>query len=154
KLNEVAPRRLVFGAKNSVYESLDQGDTIREIGGGISANGTGPNPIAYGAKGNPDILYVGSGNQVFVRLKAYPDTLRASVSYSGDTVFGVAIDPNNGEIAYVVSPKGVYQTKNAGSTWVEVTGNFGALNPGTLRSIAYDTADAAGAILIGADRGI
>jgi len=154
KLNEVAPSRLIVGAKNSVYESLDEGDTIREIGRGIRVNGTGPNPIAYGAKGNPDILYVGSSSQVFVRKRAHPDPLRMSSAYSGDTVFGIAIDPNKGETAYVVSPSGVYKTANAGGNWVEITGNIFTLDPGTLRSIAYSTADPAGAVLVGADRGI
>jgi hypothetical protein len=154
KLNEVTPSRLIIGAKNSVYESLDQGDTIREIGRGIRVNGTGPNPIAYGAKGNPDILYVGTGNGVFVRKGANPDPLRLSSTYSGDTVFGIAVDPNKGETAYVVSPSGVYQTTIAGSNWVEITANISTLGPGTLRCIAYSTADSAGAVLIGADRGI
>ena len=154
RLNEVAPSRLVIGAKNAVYESLDQGDTLREIGRGITTNGTGPNPIAYGAKGNPDILYVGSGNQVFVRNKAYPNSLQASVGYSGDMVLGIAIDPNNGDTAYLVSPSGVYKTTNAGGSWAEITGDIGTLGPGTLHSVAYSGADPSGAVFIGADRGI
>src|SRR5262249_25594881 len=52
RLNSVNPARLIIGAGNSVYESLDRGDTIREIGPGIVTNGSGPHPIAYGAQGN------------------------------------------------------------------------------------------------------
>src|SRR5262249_20338967 len=72
RLNTVNPARLIIGAGNSVYESLDRGDTIREIGPAIATNGSGPNPIAYGAVGNPDALYVGAGGQVFVRTAATP----------------------------------------------------------------------------------
>ena len=36
----------------------------------LVVNGNGANPIAYGAGKNPDALYVGSGSQVFARLKA------------------------------------------------------------------------------------
>jgi len=92
EVNAVTPTRLIIGGANSVYESLDQGGTIREIGPGIQANGDfGRDPIAYGAAGNADMLYVGSDAQVFVRTAAHPAALTASATYPGGEVMGIAI---------------------------------------------------------------
>ena len=154
RLNAVNPTRLVIGASNSIYESLDRGDTIREIGPGIQTNGSGPNPIAYGSAGNPDALYVGSSDQVFVRMAASPAGLTASPGYSGGVVVGIAIDPKDPNTAYVVDPGRVFRTTDAGNTWAEVTGNLGTFAPGKLRSIAYSTEASAGAIVVGTDAGI
>ncbi|HYI08788.1 MAG TPA: RTX toxin, partial [Thermoanaerobaculia bacterium] len=69
-LNQVNPMRLAIGAANSVYESFDQGNTVEEIAPGIVVNSFHADPIAYGANGNPDILYFGAGDRVFVRTRA------------------------------------------------------------------------------------
>ena len=155
KLNAVTATRLIVGGLNSVYESLDQGDTITEIGPGINAGDNESNPIAYGAVGNPDILYVGSGTRVFVRKAASPAALAASPTYPGtQRVTGIAIDPNNPQIAYVADPSNVYRTADAGTTWAPITGNLLTLSPGTLRSIVFSTGTTNGAIVAGSDTGV
>jgi PQQ-like domain len=153
KLNAVSPSRLIIGDSNSVYESLDQGDTVREIGPGVIVNGTGPNPIAYGAEANPDILYVGAGNQVFVRKSASPSPLIPSSAFSGDTVVGIALNPRNGNNAFVITPTQVFQTSNAGDSWANVTGDMSTSQSG-LHSIAYSTANAQGILAVGSDNGV
>jgi len=155
QLNTVTPTRLIIGGSNSVYESLNQGDTITEIGPGIRANGSGQDTIAYGAAGNPDVLYVGAGTQIFVRTAAHPAALTASATYPGTGfVAGIAIDPNDPQTAYVADTTNVYLTKNAGVSWTNITGNLGTLNPGTLRSIAYSTRIASAEVVVGSDAGV
>ena len=155
ELNTVEPTRLIIGGQNSVYESLDQGATVREIGRGIRVNSSGRDPIAYGAFGNPDMLYVGSGSRVFVRTAASPSPLTRSTAYPGTaTVAGIAIDPNNPQSAYVVDTTSVFRTADGGASWSNVAGNLATLAPGTLRSIAYSTGSAEGAVLVGADKGV
>jgi hypothetical protein len=154
RLNTVNPSRLIIGAANSVYESLDKGDTISEIGPGIETNGSGPNPIAYGAAGNPDALYVGARNRVFVRMAASPAGPTASAGYPGGTVVGIAVDPNDPRTAYVIDPSKVYRTTDAGGGWTEITGNLATLSPGKLRSIAYSTNTPGGAVVVGTDAGV
>jgi hypothetical protein len=149
----VDPTRLIIGGANSVYESIDQGGTIAEIGRGVVVNGSGPNPIAYGAKGNPDILYVGFGTQVWVRTAASPAALAPS-AYSGGVVIGIAIDPNQAQTAYATDPDKVYQTTDAGQHWTDLSPSLTALNPGKLRSIAFSTALPQGAIAVGSDSGV
>src|SRR5262249_44156248 len=46
ELNAINPSRLVLGGSNSVYESLDQGNTITEING----PGANSNAVAYGGR--------------------------------------------------------------------------------------------------------
>jgi hypothetical protein len=154
RLNSVAPSRLIIGGSNSVYESFDQGDTIREIGPGVVVNGTGPNPIAYGASDNPDILYVGDGDHVLIRKRADPDVLKPSATYAGGTALGIALDPSQGQTAFVVSPNKVNRTTDAGIGWTEITGNLSTLRPGSLRSITYCTRNPQGSVIVGSDNGV
>ncbi len=153
-LNNVNPARLIIGGSNGVYESLDQGNTITAIGPGIVVNSFGQDPIAYGAAGNPEMLYVGAGSRVFVRTAANPAPLIASAAYPGGLVAGLTIDPNDPQTAYVIDNANVYQTTNAGATWTVITGNLQTLKPGTLRSIAYSTSNVAGAVVVGGDNGV
>ena len=154
RVNAVTPRRLIIGAENGVYESLDEGDTVAAIGPGLAVNETGSQVIAYGAQGNADALYVGSGTQVFVRSAAAPASLARSDDYPGGFVRGIAIDPRNAAIAYVVDEQRVFRTGNSGATWTEITGNLAQLSPGPLQSIAFTTATMPGAVVVGSDRGV
>lgn len=155
KLNAVTPKRLILGAANSVYESMDQGDTLKEIGPGIGVNETGANIIAYGATGNPDMLYVGSGSDVFVRNAADPAPLQQSAAYPGrDMVVSIAIDPNAPNTAYVIDAGRVFRTTNAGGAWAEITGDLPTLSPGSLRSVAYCTSTPAGFVVVGSNEGV
>lgn len=158
EINNVAPTRLVIGGANSVYESMDQGDTISEIGPGIVANGTGPHSIAYGATGNANMLYAGSGDRVFVRTAAPPAALTQSATYpgtgTGRPVMGVTINHSTPQNAFVIDPTNVYRTGDAGAAWTNVTGNLLTLTPGVLRSVAFSTNNPTGAVIVGSDNGV
>lgn len=157
KLNtaDATGMRLIIGASNSVYESLDQGQNIREIGPGISVNRSSGDPIAYGATDNLNILYVGSGSQVFVRTAANPAPLTALPTYPGtQNVSGIAIDPNDSQTAFVVDAGSVRQTPDTGAGWNDITGNLPTLSPGNLLSIAYSTSPPNGAVIVGADASV
>jgi hypothetical protein len=153
RLSAVDPTRLVVGAGDAVYESADRGDTAAPLNPRITVNGNGPNPIAYGAKGNPDALYVGSFDQVYVRRTA-GGPLAASGTYAGGYVYGITMDPERSETAFVVGQNGVYQTKDAGGSWADLTGDLASRGAGTLRSVAYCTNTPAGALMVGTDTGV
>lgn len=155
-LNAVTPTRLVIGALNGVYESLDQGQTLSQIAWGVQANSYGGDPIAYGGRGNPDIVYVGAADQLFSRTSASAgDTLALSPSYYGtDIISDVVIDPGNAMIAYVVDRGAVYRTADADTSWTDITGNLGTLAPGVLRSAAYSDILPEGLLIVGADHGV
>jgi hypothetical protein len=155
KLNSVAPERLIIGAANSVYESLDRGDTVTEIGPGIVVNDTGANAIAYGSRDDPDTLYVGFGEAIYVRKGARSTPLSPSATYAGGHVVGIALNVANGIDAFVISPHGVFRTVDAGnSNWTEITGNLPSFSFGNLRSITYNADEYSGLLVVGTDVGV
>jgi hypothetical protein len=163
-VNSVQPTRLIIGGgswvdnqhlahKGSVYESQDQGDTIEEIGPNIQVNESGP--IAYGAVGDPDMVYVGSGNKIYVRTAAKPAPLVASPAYPGtEEVIGIAINPNDPQTAFVIDREKVYRTMDTGATWTDLTGNLPTFDLVSLRSIAYATGLGDGEMVIGTNAGV
>ncbi|MCA8879867.1 MAG: exo-alpha-sialidase [Rhodobacteraceae bacterium] len=157
-VNNADGTRLIVGAGNAVYESLDAGQTVTAIGPGIAANSSiRGESIGYGAADNVDMLYVGSVNQVFVRNGASPGaTLTASATYPGaNRVVDVAIDPGASQTAYVVDTSNVFQTLDAGATWTNVTGDlFTSFRPGQLRSVDVISVADLHAVVVGTDRGV
>jgi hypothetical protein len=157
-VNSVDPNRLVISGGNSVYESYDQGDTIREVGPGVAPTGSGVDPLAYGAADNPDIIYVGSGDRVLIRTAAWPAPFVNSLSFpgrgTGVIVTDVVIDPSDAETAIVSNQLGVFRTTDAGATWTTVTGNLQSLTPSTIRSLAYAATPMGDAVIAGTQNGI
>jgi hypothetical protein len=153
-LNSVQPERLIVGGSNGVYESLNQGDTCRRIAPFV-ANGSGLDTIAYGAAGNPDVLYVGSGDKIHVRTSPHPAPLTTS-AYNGGPVMGVANDVSAPGTAFAISPGSVHRTTNAGATWTDLSSDLSTLKPGVLRSLAFIPAPGggAGSVLVGSDNGV
>jgi hypothetical protein len=136
QLNAVEPERLLIAGANSLYESLDQGDTIREVGPGVFAVGIGRQPLAYGHPDNPDVIYSGDIDSIAVRTgpQGSPVVNRPSFPGTGTglTIRGIAIDPLDHETAYVANGNDVYVTTDAGVTWSSITGDLastGALFP-------------------------
>ena len=162
-VNNANGNRLIIGAQNSVYESLDSGQTVTEIGVGIQANSSlQGEAIAYGAADNANMLYVGGdlgavgpGAQVFVRNGAHPASLlTASAAYPGAAVVDVAIDPNESQTAYVIDQGNVFQTQDGGTNWANITGNLNTFNPGQLRSVDVFSVADQNAVVVGTDRGV
>jgi hypothetical protein len=159
ELNRVTATRLIVGAANGVYESDDQGDTVTAIGPGIQVNsltGTGPAaPIAYGAHGNADLLYIGSGRSVLVRTAAHPAPLAVSATYPGaDLVMGIAVPPADPQTAFVIDVAHVFMTVNAGATWTDITGNLLTLGGVVVRSVAYCQDLNGGSVVVGTNNGV
>lgn len=156
-LNHVDPARLIIGGNNSVYESDDEGDTVTEIGPGIRVNEalstTRAAPIAYGVTGNADLLFVGSGIDVFVRTAAHPAPLLASVAYpaTGDVV-SVAFEDST--IAYAVDATHVYRTPDAGVSWADITNGLLALGGAVLHTVAFCGDLQGGSVVVGTNAGV
>lgn len=154
QVNEVEPERLLIGGNNSLYESLDQGETISEIGPGVRAIGIGRQPLAYGHPDNPDVIYSGNLDSIAVRLGPPGAAVMNRPSFPGTgtglTIRGIAIDPFDHETAYVANGNDVYVTTDAGVTWSSVTGDLassGALFP--TRALVYvDRADTSNDLLV------
>ena len=144
-VNEAIGDRLLIGGWNSLYESLDGGSTITEIGAGLRVN-DGGNTIVYGAVGNPDALYAATGSSVAVRTSAGGSITTVSVSGAG-TIRGVGMDPNNWQTVYAIDSDQVFRSTNAGASWTDVTGSLSDTN---LRSIVA----APGMLFVGGGQGV
>ncbi|MCA9157423.1 MAG: hypothetical protein KDA72_03805 [Planctomycetales bacterium] len=151
ELNRANPQRMVLVGSNAVYESSNQGDTIRQIGPG-PAFGFLQDAVAYGTSGNPDALYVGLGDQLHVRTTA-AGALADSLSYpgrnSGRQVEDVVINPADANQAFVIDATHVYQTNNAGVSWSDISGTLATLAGGALRSIEFVPAVGQSAVVVG-----
>ena len=150
-VNQVAPDRLIIGGDNSVYESLDQGDTIAEIGPGIETLANGRDAIGYGAAGNEDVLYVGAVDGVYVRAT---QSGPLALSVADSDVQGLALSSFDPSLAFYVSSNNVYETSDTGGEWRSIRGNLDTTATGTLRSVLYAQTPAGVAVIVGSDRGV
>jgi hypothetical protein len=156
KANAVDPSRLIIGGANSVYESLDQGDTISEVGAGIVANDDGRRkPLAYGGRlggvNNTNVIWAGAVDKVWVRTAAAPAAFTDLTAYpgrlTGRRVAGVVLDPNDSNTAYVIDPSHVYKTSDTGTSWSDITGTL----TGSFNSIEFVTIGSSRGIAVGTD---
>jgi hypothetical protein len=146
-LNQIDPRRILIGTTN-IYESLDMGDTLSNLGpaGATTGDGTntGSSPLTYGSRLNgaamPDVFYVGAGNQIIHRVTiGNPLT---TITYPGDVVRGIVMDPQNYKRVFVLdSANKVFGSADEGATWTNLTGNLATLTD-SVRAIELYNPDA------------
>jgi hypothetical protein len=150
-LNRVQGNRILIGANNGLYESVDRGDNVARIDTQV-ANGSGLDTLAYGAANNPDAIYMGRLDTVKVRLAPPPAALVASPSL-GATVVGVQMHPDDANIAFAATNLGVFATTNGGGTWNNITGNLQTLVPSTLRTLEFLVTPSGNAVVVGSLNG-
>lgn len=155
QLNSAIPTRMIIGGRNGVYESLDRGDTMTEIAPGIQVNGTGSDPIAYGARDNADVLYLGAVDQVYVRRRAGAPIVR-SQSYpgTGTRVQDAVVDPDSSSIAFVATARSVFMTRDTALSWANITGDLQAHAPGDILALALSVSDANRTVIVGTTTGV
>jgi len=154
QVNRAAPLRLLLCGKNGVWESLDRGDTIRPVDpGGIRANSAAA--VAYGADNDPEIIYVGARQHVYVRTAAHPAPLVQTTAFSnGEWINAIALNPANSDIAYAASWDRVWETTDAGQSWVEVTADFHTAGGRNIRSLIWCNNGGAGQLVAGCNSGV
>ena len=152
-LNAVDPARLIIGGNTAVYESFDRGDNItNEFNIGYCCQG-----VAYGGRlggaANPDVLYVGSGNSVFVRTNAGGALAPTPTAFPGGTPVGIVLDATTWSSAYVITAESVYRTPDAGASWTNITG-CGLTGAGQLFSIRWLPFPDRNRLAVGTDHGV
>jgi len=161
-INNLDGNRMIIGGGNSVYESLDHGSNISEIGPGISVIGSGRNNIAYGTTDNADILYVGAcqascfdmndGNDgVFVRTTDIGALTHVYTPTSG-VIQGVTINHNDSTEAFIIEDSKVLHTNDTGAMWSDITGDLSGF--GRLRSIEFLPDDNNSKLVVGSNQGV
>lgn len=150
-VNDASATRLLIGAQNGVYESLDRGDTITHISA-LRVNSGRGDPLEYGVPGNPDFLLLGSGTQLHRRTTA-GGSISALATLPG-TVTDVAVDFDDIERVFAITDSTVQRSINGGATLTAITGNLiSGFSPGTLRAMVFVPGTLPG-VVVAADRGV
>lgn len=155
-------QRLLIGANNGIYESLDGASTITLISPALPAPAVRVNafvgaPIVYGVPGNADFILAGvtvsGANQLWVR-----DTLAGGLVQLATlpaAANDIAVDRDLPLRRFVVTNSQVLFTSTGSAPFGDITGNLvTGFSPGTLRSMAFIPTSGSDALVVGADRGV
>jgi hypothetical protein len=160
--NSVVGGRLLLAGEGSVYESLDKGDTLTDIG----ITGTGNcSCIAYGGMKNgipnPNVVYACKSNKVYLRTSPNQTlTLTAGILPTNRAITDIAVDPTDWARAFIVSNSEglgkVYMTTNAGETWINITGTLATSEIGEIpcSEIIRDPIGGFGGLVVGTEYGV
>ena len=146
-INAINSSRMLIGT-TSIYESLNQGDSLTNLGttgqfiGGQAFWGR---PMAYGSRlngtPNPDVFYVGAGSEILHRVNVGGPIATLS-AYPGGTVATVAMNPQNYRQVFVVDTSSrVWSSFDEGASWIELTANLPSLT-GLVTTLEVFTPDA------------
>lgn len=156
ELNAVDPTQLIVQGRNSTYESSDQAETLVEIGPGVGVAGIRQNAIAYGGSKdgvpNEDVLWVGSGNSVYLRPASGAPLAPTPSAPGSSTIFDLTIDPADWETAAVIDEDQLFFTQDAGASWTDFTGNLSSSDL-SFSSLAY-VSGIVDALILGTSRGV
>ena len=159
-VNAINGQALVAGGSDSVYESLDGGNTWTSLGAAADANA-----MAYGGyqgiTAEPSVLWVATDNGVYLR----PATggALAQTAYAGAAALSVTVDSTDWTQAWVVDAKSqIWYTNTAGAAWTNITPvGSSAYVPQGLRTVLYISGKEiagqlpkAGALLVGGSQGV
>jgi hypothetical protein len=143
--------RLVIGAQNGLYESLDGGSTVARIST-LVVNAFVGDPLVYGLPGNPAYLLFAAGANI--QRRATAGGAIALVGTLGGTVVDVSVDPDVPNRVFAITPSTVQFTSTGATPFTDITGTLvSAQNPGQLRSMAFipGTPDR---LVVSANRGV
>ena len=169
-VNAVDAGRLVFGTK-TLYESSNHAANLTALGGASSSGPTGVfssvvGALAYGGfkgtNGYADVLYVGAGNELWIRAAsagfnilptkdtAY-NTAAGSGGFSISSIVLAYTDWKHGFVAG--NDNRVFCTTDGGVTWTEISG-LSALIGGGLDTLAYIENGSVEAVFAGGLNGV
>jgi hypothetical protein len=153
-------QRLLIGANNGIYESLDGASTITLISPpspAVRVNAFAGAPIVYGVPGNADFILagvtVGGANALWVRNTLATGLVQLAAMPGA--VADVAVDRDAPARMFAVTASQVLFSSDAGANFTDVTGNLvSGLNPGTLRAMVFIPTSGSDALVVGTDRGV
>lgn len=164
-LNRLTPTNLVVGGAQGIFESTNRGDSFTQI--------LGPGDVAFGVLepaqtaiisgghrngvANPALLYIGTGNEVFVRTASREKLRLSNQQYPGGLVRDIAVDRQDWANAYVIDRDDVFVTHDTGDQWHSITGDLREVTRGVreLRSLEFVRGPSGeGFVVVGTDTGV
>lgn len=157
KLNAIDPHRLLVGGFSNLYESFNQGDSFVSLGP-PGANGEG-DPLVYGGRSggvaNPDLIYVGVDNAVYIRTTAGgPITATSPLPAGASTIVDITVDPFNWKTVFAIDDDQVFMSQNAGANWADVTGNLLSVSSDGFRSLQFVPGFLDSSVIVGTRSGV
>lgn len=129
ELNKISPQQLVIGADNGIYESFNQGESVRRVST-VTVNATlSGNALTYGGRSNgvdnPGLIYAGEDNDVFLRASA-GGSVNEVTSYNGGSVRDLIPNSDRWEELYVIDNDDVRFSPDTSlnAAFQNVTGNL------------------------------
>ena len=172
KANSVEGGRLLLACADSVYESLDKGDTLTKIGTSLM---TLCSCIVYGGKKGatlcPDLVYACKGHRVFLRSPGSSPTSFVSrnpflSTHKYSRIVDISVDPRDWERAFIVSVSPnplssgqmsqVHMTTDAGVNWIDITGTLATRDIGEIWTcdLIRKTDDTLCGLVVGTEAGV
>lgn len=156
ELNVIDPNRLAIQGSGQTFETFNQGGSVTGLGvagnGGISQNA-----IAYGGRrdgaDNANVLWVGSGSDVFVRTTPAGALAATPADPTSSTIRDLAIDPDDWASVFVIDNNSVFATDDIGASWSDVTGNLLGL-ASTFYAAAFVPGPIIDAVVVGTNAGV
>ncbi|MEZ6123004.1 MAG: Calx-beta domain-containing protein [Planctomycetaceae bacterium] len=156
EVNQLGGDRLVIQGASTTYESVNGGTTLVDLGVAPNA-GIGQNAMWYGGKKNgvpnPDVLWVGSGSNVFVRTASGQPLAPVSSDPTTQTIRDLVSDPDDWASTFIVDTNSVFATSDTGNSWTDITGNLLTL-AGDFFSVSYIPTSIVDAVVVGTNAGI
>jgi hypothetical protein len=143
--------RLIIGASNGVYESLDRADSIERISE-ARINAFNGDPVVYGVTGNAGFLFFGAGTGL--NLRPADGGALTQVATLPATVVDVSVNTSAATELFAITQTTVHYSSNGGTSFGLITGNLvSGLAPGRLRTMEF-VPGADPALVVGANRGV
>ncbi|HRD73895.1 MAG TPA: hypothetical protein PK027_02475 [Aquimonas sp.] len=134
-VNHASATRLLIGANNGVYESLDAGDTVTQIST-AKINAFNGDPVVYGVDGNAGYLLFGAASNLFKR--ADDSASVAQIATLPASVVDLSVDSTNADTVFVITQTSVHHSIDGGTNFAAVTGDLiSTFAPGRLRSMEF-----------------
>lgn len=164
--------RLLIGAANGLYESLDAGATVAFLTPVdvpppvLRVNQFQGAPIVYGVPGNPDYILAGVTENPStapvnaLRVRTAAGAALAQFATLPSAARDVAVDRDSVVSGaptrlFVLTATQVLTTANGAAPLSDITGNLiVGLSPGALRAMVFIPTAAVDALVVGADRGV
>jgi len=160
-LNNVDPTRLLVGGTGHIYTSSNQGTSLTAIANqGVNSiaqippNGGGGMMVYGGFQGgvaDADLIYAASGSNVLKQTTAGGGF--TTLSPGGDAIRGVTDNPSNWATVFAIDTNQVFESTNAGASWVDVTANLTSVSAADFRSIQYVHGKVDDALVVGSSSG-
>lgn len=156
EVNRIDPNRLLIQGGTQTYESFNQGSSVVGLGEAPNLSST-QNAVVYGGRSggvdNPDLLYVGSGSDVYVRTDSTQPLAETASDPTGQTIVDLTVDPDDWNSVFTIDFNSVFASFDVGANWSDITGDLLSLG-GRLSSINFVSSDIGDAVIVGTDSGI